>query len=204
MRVTCFDIEATDLGANFGRLLCCSFVDLGSDQVETFRRDRVPWKGRKITDDARLAVAIRDRLEASDIVVSWNGILYDVPFINARLVAAGERPVRLTKDNGVQHLDLMYYAGGQAMRLQGRSLERVSKFLHADHSKTPLTPEVWAEASAGDPESFESVVEHCEADVLVLRDVFPHLAPFVKKMTFTLAEVYPFIGGIASRKVGAK
>lgn len=204
MRVTCFDIEATDLGANFGRLLCCSFVDLGSDTVETFRRDRPPYKGKKLTDDARLAVAIRDRLEASDVVVSWNGILYDAPFVNARLAAAGERPMRLTKDHGVQHLDLMYYAGGQAMRLQGRSLDRVSKFFHAENEKTPLTPEVWADASTGDADAMELVVEHCEADVLVLRDVFPRLAPFVKKMVFPLAEVWPFIQDIPSRKADSK
>jgi len=36
MRVVFFDIEATDLGGNYGRLLCCSFVDLETGKVETF------------------------------------------------------------------------------------------------------------------------------------------------------------------------
>lgn len=200
MKVTFFDIEATDLGANFGRLLCCSFVDLGSDKVRTFRRDAAPHRGRKLTDDRKLAVAIRDELESSDIIVSWNGILYDVPFINTRLTAYGERPVQVGEKYGSHHLDLMYYAGGQAMRLPGRRLETVSKFLKVDNAKTPLVPEDWAEAAIGDAEAMEKVVEHCEADVLVLRDVFPHLAPFVKKVTFNLSEVYPVIDQIPSRR----
>lgn len=200
MRVTVFDIEATDLGGNFGRLLCCSFVDLGSDKVETYRRDSKPWKGRKLTDDAKLAVAIRDRLEQADIIVGWNSILYDVPFINTRLVAAGERPIQVGERYGSHSLDLMYYAGGQSMRLPGRRLDLVARFFHCGHEKTPLTPEVWAEAATGDPESMELVVEHCEADVLVTREVFYKLAPFVKKIQFNLSDVWSFIEEIPSKK----
>lgn len=203
MKVTFWDIEATDLGANFGRLLCCSFIDLDTEDVETYRRDKRPWKGKALHDDAKLAVAIRDRLESADIVCGWNSILYDQPFVNSRLVAAGERPLRLTKDNGTQHLDLMYYASGQAMRLPGRALDKVAKFLHAGHEKTPLLPEIWAQAATGEKEPFANIVEHCENDVLVLREVFGHLAPFVKKMTFTMAEVFPFIDQVPSRKPGA-
>lgn len=114
MRVTFFDIEATDLGGHFGRLLCCSFVDLETGKVETFRRDRKRWKGKSLTVDKKLAVAIRDKLEAADIVVSWNGILYDLPFVNSRLVAARERPIHIGEKYGSWHVDLMYYASGRA------------------------------------------------------------------------------------------
>jgi uncharacterized protein YprB with RNaseH-like and TPR domain len=204
MRVTVFDIEATDLGGNFGRLLCCSFIDLDSTTVETFRRDRRPWKGKKLTEDVKLAVAIRDRLEKSDIIVGWNSILYDVPFINTRLVAAGERPVRIGEKHGSHHLDLMYYAGGQSMRLPGRRLDLVAKFFHTDNAKTPLTPEVWANAATGDPEGMAEVVEHCEADIQVTKDVFFKLAPFVKKIQFNLSDVWPFLDQIPSRVVQHK
>ena len=201
MQCTVFDIEATDLGGNFGRLLCCSFLDLGEKaKVETYRRDHKPWRGRKLTDDAKLAVAIRDRLEEADIIIGWNSILYDVPFINARLVAAGERPVRVGEKYGSHHLDLMYYAGGQSMRLPGRRLDTVAKFFHCDNQKTPLTPEVWAEAATGDKEAMAEVVAHCEADIKVTREVFKHLAPFVKKIQFNLGDVWTFIEQIDSRR----
>jgi uncharacterized protein YprB with RNaseH-like and TPR domain len=200
-----FDIEATDLEANFGRLLCCSFLDLGDQDVTTFRRDRAPWRrGRWAeNDDSRLAVAIRDRVEAADIVVSWNGILYDVPFVNARLQAAGERPVHIGAQHGSTHLDLMYYAGGSMLRAGGKRLDNVARFFGCDNQKTPLTPEVWSRAAAGNREALQLVVEHCEADVRVLRDVYWKLVPHVKKVTFTLSDVYPFVEQIPSRRRSA-
>lgn len=199
MRVTFWDIEATDLAGNFGRLLSCSFLDLGAKKAEVYRRDVAPHKGRKLTDDSKLAVAIRDRAEKADILVGWNSILYDQPMVNARLAAAGERPLRLTKEAGTIHLDLMYYASGSSLRLGGRSLANVSKFFKTASNKTPLTGEIWAEAAAGEKDAMDLVVEHNVADVEVLRDLWGKLAPYVKKLTFPLADVWPFIQQIPAR-----
>ena len=199
MIVRFYDVETTDLGGNFGRLLCCSFIDLDSDKVVTFRRDRRPWKGAKLTDDKRLAIAIRNRLEQADIIAGWNSILFDAAFLNTRLAAADERPLRVGERHGSGHLDMMYYASGQSMRLPGRALDKVAKFFHSAYEKTPLTPEVWADAAAGIPSAVQKVVAHCEADVRVTKDVFPHLAPHIKKFTFTLSEVWPFLDQIPSR-----
>jgi uncharacterized protein YprB with RNaseH-like and TPR domain len=91
LKVTFFDTESTDLTANWGRLLCCSFLGL-DDNVVTYRKDVAPYKGRNRVDDGRLAVAIRKELETSDIIVGWNSILHDIPLVNARLAAANERP----------------------------------------------------------------------------------------------------------------
>ena len=148
-------------------------------------------------------MAIRDELERADLIVGWNSILHDQPLLNARLARAGERPVRLGEKFGTWHWDAMYHAGGQSMKIGGRRLETVSKFFHTDVSKTPLEGETWQLAGAGDRAAMDQVVEHCEADVLVLRALFPHLAPHVKKFTFSFSEVWPFIGEIPSRKVAA-
>jgi uncharacterized protein YprB with RNaseH-like and TPR domain len=200
VKVVFFDTESTDLAANWGRLLCASFVGLGDDEVLTFRKDQRPFKGKNRIDDSRLAVAIRDEIEKSDIIVGWNSILHDLPLVNARLAAAGERPIRVGERHGVINLDLMYYAGGQSMKIGGRRLDTVSKFFKCDNEKTSLDGETWQLAATGDQEAMDSVVEHCEADVLVLRDVWPHLAPGVKKHQFTLSEVWTFIEQIRSRK----
>ena len=205
MRTTVFDIETTDLAANFGRLLCCSFIDVvpGVPNLPkfttTFRRDYKKWQGGKLTDDRKLAIAIRDRLEDADIIVGWNSILFDVPFVNTRLAAYGERPIQVGEKYGSHHIDLMYYAGGQSLRLGSRRLDVVTKFFGTT-PKTPLTAEIWAEASVGDKEAMKQVVEHCEADVCATADVFPKLAPFVKKVQFNLSQVYPFLKDIPSTR----
>lgn len=200
MNVVVFDIEATDLAASWGRMLCCSFAPLGGETY-TFRADRAKWKGKNAVDDSRLAVAIRDELEKYDIVVGWNSKLYDVPMINARLALAGEREVRIGSKYASHHWDAMWTAGGSTLRIGGKRLETVSKYFGTNSSKTPLTGQTWQLAAAGDKKAMDEVVEHCEADVEVLRDLWPHLAPLSKQMTFNMSEVWQFIDQIPSRKL---
>lgn len=203
MRVVFYDTESTDLSASWGRILCCSFVDLDSDKVTTFRGDVKPWKGRNRVDDSKLVVAIRDELESADIICGWNSILHDVPLLNARLAKAGERACRLGEKYGTWHLDLMWYAGGATMKIGGRKLDTVARYFQCENQKTPLDGETWQLAGAGDRKALDLVVEHCEADVLVTRDVWPHLAPNVKKFQFNLGEVHHLIGQIESRRRSA-
>lgn len=197
-----YDLESTDLAASFGRILCASFATLDEDPY-TFRGDRKPYVGKTKIDDSRLVKAVRDELEGADMIVGWNSKLFDGPMINARLAKAGERPLMLGEKHGVRHLDLMWYSGGQSMRIGSKRLDNVQKFFGSDHAKTPLDPETWALAATGDRPSMDGVVEHCESDVLVLRDLWPHLASHVKQFQFSLSEVWPFIGEIPSRKVAA-
>jgi len=200
LRVLAYDTESTDLSASWGRILCCSFCVITDDSpAYTFRSDRAKWRGEHIVDDSKLVVAIRDELEKADIIVSWNGILHDIPLLNARLAYAGERGVHLGEKFGTWHLDAMYYSGGQSMKVGGRRLDTIAKFFGVKNQKTPLDGVTWQKAAAGDKNAMNDIVIHCEQDVLVLRDLWEFLAPHVKKFTFTLSEVYPFIGEIPSR-----
>jgi len=175
-------------------------VDLYQGDPYTFRTDDKKFRGRNKIDDSKLCVAIRDELESADIIVGWNSILHDIPLLNARLALAGERPCRVSKDHGTMHIDLMFYSGGATMKVGGRKLDTIAKFFRADNQKTPLDGEAWQLAGVGDKDALNLVVEHCEADVLVLRDIWPRLAPGVKKMTFTLNEVWPHLASVPSRK----
>lgn len=87
-----WDLETTGLTAIMGRLLACAFAD-GFGRTHSFRIEDFP--GRTPIDDSRLVVAVRDELEQADLWVTWNGKLFDVPFLNARLLKAGERPVQI-------------------------------------------------------------------------------------------------------------
>lgn len=200
MKVLFFDTESTDLSASWGRILCASFVGLEGEPY-TFRGDTKPYRSRSKIDDSKLVVAIRDELESADIVVGWNSILHDQPLLNARLVLAGERPLRVGEKHSSHHVDLMWYAGGNSMKIGGRRLDTVAKFFKCDNQKTPLDGEAWQRAAVGERDAMDQIVEHCQYDVLVLRDLWPHLAPGVKKVTFNLADVWPFVDQIPSRAV---
>lgn len=177
MKIVFFDMECTDLKALMGRLLCTSFKPFGGDPY-TFRVDRKPWKSIDPIDDSRLAVAARDELEKHNLIVGWNSKMFDVPFLNARLAKANERPLQVLNF----HADLMWYAGGCSMRIGSKRLENVQKFFNLDQEKTPLDWEEWQRAALGSKAAMQRVVEHCEADVTVLSQAYEHLLPHVKNL----------------------
>jgi uncharacterized protein YprB with RNaseH-like and TPR domain len=172
-----FDIEATDLKANFGRMLCMSVADMFGN-ITTLRADDPQLKGSKIRDDSKLAVASRDLLEAFDIICGWNSKAYDVPFIDARLLIAGERPLR--KD--LMHVDPMWKAGQFSLALQSRRLDSVAKTFRLENQKTDIEWEFWMDAAMGDSDALNYVVTHCESDVKVLRSAFHVLKPLIKNI----------------------
>lgn len=86
------------------------------------------------------------------------------------------------------------------MKIGGRRLDTVGRFFNVEDEKTKLDGETWQLAASGDSTAMDEVVEHCEKDTLVLRELFEHLAPYVKKFQFNLSEVYPFLAQIPSRR----
>jgi uncharacterized protein YprB with RNaseH-like and TPR domain len=199
VKVLFWDIESTSLDASWGRVLAASFVELKGKAPYTFRNDEPEFKGKNAIDDINLVVAIRDELEKADIVVGWNSILFDAPMLNARLALGKERGLRLGERYGSHHLDLMYYAGGQSLRIGSKKLDNVAKYFKTKNQKTPLEGTTWQLAGAGDANALNLIVEHCEADCLVLREVYYHLVPYVQKVTFKLSEVHNFVDQIPSR-----
>lgn len=193
MEVLFFDTESTDLSASWGRILCASFVNLDGD-LTSYRGDSKKYKSvGHPSDDAALCVAIREKLESAGMIVGWNSILHDIPLINARLAKVGEPPVRLGKEAGTLHLDLMYYAGGTSLKIGGRRLDTVAKYFKAEHQKTGLDGDVWQDAALGSKKDMDYIVDHCEADALVLLDLWPHLAPYVKKFSVNFSDVWEFV-----------
>ena len=127
-------------------------------------------KGRDITNDRALVDAYARALEEYDILVSWNGKMFDVPVISGRLAYHRLRPL-----NRGKHIDAMYYASGTSMRIGRRSLQSVSEYFNSENRKSPLTVRIWDSAMAGSEEAYNLIKEHCDADVLVLREVFGSL-----------------------------
>jgi uncharacterized protein YprB with RNaseH-like and TPR domain len=172
-----FDIETTDLKGLMGRILCCSFLDGTTGEVTTYRADEKPWKGKSKIDDSSLAVAIRERLENYKLIIGHNSKLFDVPFINARLAKAGERPIHVG-----WHLDTRWYLNSASMRIGSAKLENAQKFFELGEAKTPISWEQWQLAATFDKPAMDEVVVHCEQDVKVLAELIPHVLPYVASL----------------------
>ena len=170
-----FDLETTNLKANFGRILCASVADMYGN-VRTFRIDEPPFQRARRRDDSALAAGLRDYLEQFDVLIGWYSKMFDVPYLNTRLLIGNERPLRMD----IMHVDPIYKAGQGSMALHSKRLDAVAKTFRLPVQKTSLDPEIWNDAADGDREAMNYVVEHCEADVLVLRYVFHILKPLIR------------------------
>lgn len=182
MRIVAWDLETTDLKALMGRTLCCSFQEIVPSEYEqtgqlTFRSDEVPWKSEDPIHDRELVVAIRNELAQYNTIVGWNSKMFDLPFLNARLRYYGEAPLKPQF-----HLDLMYFARGNSLRIGSSKLDNVQRFFQTPTPKTPITWEHWQRAAIGDATSMDEVVTHCEADVKALSEIYWELLPMVANL----------------------
>lgn len=178
MKIVGFDLECTSLSGMIGRILCCSFKDITPDQntkVRTFRADKPPYRQKDIVDDGKLAVAIRDELESYNIIVGHNSKLFDVKFLNARLLKIGERPLRPT-----WHVDTMWIVRSK-FRISSK-LANVQQFLGLPDAKTPIEWDQWARGAAFDAKAMNEIVTHCEQDVKVLEQAYWKLLPSIARL----------------------
>lgn len=175
-RIAFYDLETTY--SSWTTIFCMSVADEHGN-VKTLSLET--HKGKTWMDDSKLAKAIADELSKYDILVGWNSKMFDLPIINSRLLETGQRPM-----GNQMHIDLMWYATGRHMRAGRRSLENISRYFRTPNSKTPLDVRLWQEAERRHTKegkaAFRTIVEHCEADVLVLRDVFAKMKPLINSI----------------------
>ena len=170
MRFAAMDIEATRLDATLGRLLCCCFKFFDEDKVRTIIV-------RKLANEKKAVQKILDTLKEVDILVTWNGKHYDVPFLNACCLAYRLEPVP-----SKLHLDLLphhrYY-----FRTLGHSLDASSAHAQLLNRKYHTPMNLWRSAAEGDKESIAEVIKHCEQDVRVTEEMCRIMAPYIRNIT---------------------
>jgi len=177
-RIGFFDIETTNLGAMMGRVLGMSVCDEFGEK-NLISKTYADFNGKSILDDAPLVEWAMKELDNYDILVSWNGKLFDKPFLNARALKGLVVPLFPLK----MHIDLMYQFKGSQSRFGSAKMDNVAKALGVQHQKTPLDFATWEKAAVGDKEALAEVMEHCEADILTMRDIFARSKKLIGSIT---------------------
>jgi hypothetical protein len=173
-KIVLFDIEATNLNADFGRCLCVAWKLLGSPKVNCVSvLDDMRRLRRDPTDDKHVVERAAAVLADADVWVTWYGQRFDVPFLQSRLIYHGLAPLP-----PVPHVDGWRIAKDK-MHIHSNRLASVSAFLGLDE-KTPLKPPIWVSATAGNPKAIRYVIEHCLQDVRVLDEVYRRISPLRK------------------------
>jgi uncharacterized protein YprB with RNaseH-like and TPR domain len=170
LRFAALDIETTSLEASYGRLICACYKFTDEDSVRTITVPRYRNEAKALERISRLY----DKL---DVVLTWNGKLFDIPFLNARLMHHKLPPLDARK----MHLDIMYQA--RKLRLRGSRMDGVSKDLRTKVAKYDVPAWRWVLAAEGNREAIGEIVRHCELDVILTEELFDRLKPLIVRIT---------------------
>ena len=160
-----FDIEATNLNANFGYVLCVAWKELGKSKINCMSVEDYATYKKDPTNDRELLKEVRDELSKAGALISWYGPGFDIKYINTRLI--GHRETALPP---IPNIDGWRIAK-EKMKLTSNRLASVSAFLGVQE-KTPLSGPIWIKASAGDTKALAYIKKHCKQDVVVLEEVY--------------------------------
>ena len=171
----CFDIETTDLKANFGHIIAAVLVPLyGPCKPLVLRLDDPIYQQPHSYDDSLLVKELALQMEEATCWIGWNSKLFDAAFINTRLMVAGQRPLEKRF-----HCDLMYMARRPNIALHSSRLEAVMDFLQLDSRKSKIDPAIWVRAKDLEHDAMDYVCKHCVNDTKALREAFEYLRPFI-------------------------
>lgn len=199
-KIIMWDLETTNLNANYGYILCGGWKELGVGKAKCKNITQFPQFKKKRTNDRDLVIHLRDVLSEADMWVTWYGSRFDVPYLNSRLLYHGEDPLP-----PIPHIDGWRVARWK-MKLNSNRLQSVTQFLGLEE-KTPILPQMWIDAMAGDRRAIRYVVEHCLQDVVVLEQVYERIKPLITdhpnvNMVTGTPRACPVCGSISIQKRG--
>lgn len=176
MRFAIVDLECSELHSDAGHLICGGIKELGKPPVIIGLAD-VKRNDDPTTIDEALALRLREELEKFDGWITWNGKLFDVPFLNDRLTLCGHDLLEKRF-----HLDMMWFARMGQSRMKSSRLGWVAAQLGVKAKKTDLDIKTWKRASAealrgfkGGKSNYQYIIDHNRADLYVTEGVYGRL-----------------------------
>lgn len=174
-RIGFFDIEASNLKADFGIMLSWAIL---SDDGEMFS-DFITAKDLHGKLDERIVRSCVDAMKKFDVIVGYYSTKYDIPYTRTRAHVQG---IPFPEFGELQHKDV-YYIIKAKFALSRNRLENASKLLAGKTEKTRMEPEQWVRALGGDKKSIEYIYDHNKRDVRDLRRLYHEVIRYVKNGT---------------------
>lgn len=167
------DIEASNLKANFGIMLCWCILDNDGNLYEDWITTSDVKAGY---EDKRIVQSCIDTMLKYDRVCGHFSTYYDIPFIRTRALIHG---LEFPEVGSIMHTDIWRMAK-KSLCIHSNRQDVVAEAILGRTVKTRIDQNAWRKATMGNAEAMKEVVEHCEFDVMDLRDNFNKLLPFVK------------------------
>jgi uncharacterized protein YprB with RNaseH-like and TPR domain len=173
MVVAYLDIETNAKNANEGMVVAIGL--LTGDEPE------VMFAG-SFEEEMKALEWLKNKLEDCEIIVTWYGSGFDIPFLSTRAIVHN---IDLTELTEIPMLDLCQWSRANLL-LSSYSLESIARFLGISGGKgfkefrgTDILA-LFKLVERGDLEARKLIVEHCKEDIVVLKLVHEKLKPLVE------------------------
>lgn len=171
-KIVILDIESTSLEADAGVLISAGLIsDAGRPEY---------LEAKKTNEEKPLLSKLVKRLENYDVLVTWNGRSFDLPFLTTRLMKHGLDPTPILRKS---HIDLADTVKSR-LRLTFTYLDHVCDFFEISRRKGPMgldVPHLYVRALEGDRKALTAIREHCLDDLQATRQVFLKLKPLLEQ-----------------------
>lgn len=141
-------------------------------------------RASKIENDRVLLKGIWKLLNAADIVITQNGISFDVKKLNARFIYHGFKP-----PSGFKHIDTLRLAKKHFAFTSNR-LEYLANVLKTKTKKLGRRKfdgfTLWSECLKGNVEAWNEMERYNKQDVLALEQVYERLIPWDSTINFNI------------------
>jgi len=178
-RIGFFDLETTNLKADFGIILCYAIADGISDQIYT--RTITKSDLRTCLDEKVVKSCIKD-MKNFDRLVGYYSTKFDGPFLRTRAISLG---IEFPEFGQVIHNDL-YYTVRNKLNLSSNRLENACRTVFGETAKTRIDADHWIKALMGDKPSLDYINDHCIKDVTELKKLYYKLAVYRNKTNTSL------------------
>lgn len=180
MKILSFDIETFPIEAytwglwqqNVGLNQIKHPGTLASWAAKYIGDDRVYFDSANNSDPATLHKGIHKLLCDTDVLLTYNGKRFDVPWIQTGFVTHGLRPPTF------QHIDLLHVVRRQ-FKFPSNKLEYVVKALGIGEKMPNEGFELWKKCMAGDKAAWAKMQEYNIHDIVLLERLYERVLPYI-------------------------
>ena len=172
------DVSLNMLGSDWSILSWCAKW-VGEDHI--YYQD---LRGSKnINDDSKLLKQIWQLMDEADIILSQNGVRFDVPKLNSRFIINGMQPPSSFRQIDTKIMARKFgFTSNKLEYLTNKLCKKNKKSKHAKFSGFAM----WDECMKGNKEAWKEMEEYNKMDVLSLEELYFKLAPWDNKINFSV------------------
>lgn len=187
-RTLTFDIETTPLvGYTWGlweqnvielikrsSILCISYKWLGEKKIHNISQFYAGNYKPGIENDRHVLELFREVLDEADIVVTQNGNSFDIPIVNARMLAHGIMPPSPYKKVDTKRLAKTLF------KFESNKLEHMVQYVGIANKTNPGGFAAWKGCMAGDKKAWDSMIKYNNNDVKITEELYLRMRPFME------------------------